>query len=430
MSAPSVSAPQPRNLTNELLQTYAGQSRTAGPYFNLESYFQPRYGQVQLGNLQQQLFGYNVPPGSTVPTGAGAPIPGGSPILNARGVPSRAGGTIPGGIVDPYSGNVTPSQTPGFHPGEVQLGAAANTFGRTADINDVAQLGPAATAAFLNSNPFLASGLTNLLGRTQNTPLLNTLNQNAQTALNLQGQLSPQEQRAADQQSRDALAARGLLTSSPAAVSEVLNRDALVRQRQAAAQQFAENVQGLDTNQADLVGRATQIFGTQLSDPFQAILGRSSRYGGTSGMPQQIGTGARLFDPTNPYASDLYNTNYNAAAAANIANANAQAGQQSGLLGLGGSVVGAALPFILDAFSDKRVKKNIRKTGEKTAAGVPIKTFQYKFDPTGRKYHGVLAQDVEKVEPRAVRTEPLSGLKAVRYGGPFDFVTGTLRKEA
>jgi hypothetical protein len=110
----------------------------------------------------------------------------------------------------------------------------------------------------------------------------------------------------------------------------------------AAAQQLASGVQGLNLQQADLVGRAAQIAATTLPDPFQALLGRASGAGGGGGYPQQIGTGARLFDPTNPYAADLYNTNYNAQAAANIANANAQAGQSSALIGgslaLGGSL--------------------------------------------------------------------------------------------
>jgi len=367
MSTPSVQNPKPRNLAGELLQTYYGNASTAQPYFNLESFFQPKYGQVALNNLQQQLFGYNVPQTPAAPAGGAAPGAAPAtqiPIYNKRGTkikgyqPATAGGNVlriprPGSgqgpleFSDPYAGANTPSQTPGYHPGTVALTTAANTAQRGADIGDVAAFGPAATAAFLKANPFLASGLTNLLTRTQDSPILQTLNRNAMDALAANGALSPQEERAATQQARESLAAKGLLTSTPAAVAEVLNRDALTRQRQSAAQQFASGVQGLNQNQSDLVGRAAQIFSTTLSDPFQAILGRPSGSGaGGGGYPQQIGTGARLFDPMNAYASDLYNTNYNSQAATNIANANAQAAGNNAAIGAGGSIIASLLPLI------------------------------------------------------------------------------------
>jgi hypothetical protein len=336
MSAPQAQAPPPRDLTSEIMQTYRGQSQTALPYFNLESYFQPKYGQLALANQQQQLFGYDVPQGGT-------PAPPAPPlVLNKRGLPRAI--QPGGGVADLYPGGGI-TQTPGHHPGTLELGAAANTFQRGADIGDVARYGPQATAAFLAANPFLAASLTNLLGRTSDSQILQTLNQQANEALAQGGQLSPQDIRSSDQAARAAYSARGLVGSEPAAAAEILNRDALMRQRIAAAQQLASGVQGLNQQQADLVGRASQIFSTTLSDPFQAILGRPSGAAGGGaggGYPQQIGTGARLFDPMNPYAQDIYNTNYNAQAAANIANANNQAGQQSALIGgslaLGGSL--------------------------------------------------------------------------------------------
>lgn len=59
-------------------------------------------------------------------------------------------------------------------------------------------------------------------------------------------------------------------------------------------------------------------------------------------------------------------------------------------------------------FSDRRLKENIHKTGEKTKDGIPIVTYNYKDDPLKIKYTGVIAQDVEKIKPRAV-------IKAVDY---------------
>jgi hypothetical protein len=78
-----------------------------------------------------------------------------------------------------------------------------------------------------------------------------------------------------------------------------------------------------------------------------------------------------------------------------------------GLFGLGSSA--------LMAFSDKRLKKNIRREGGEIA-GVPVKSWEWKGGD-GRREAGVIAQDVERKHPGMVdRTHP-SGFKRVNYGG-------------
>lgn len=62
--------------------------------------------------------------------------------------------------------------------------------------------------------------------------------------------------------------------------------------------------------------------------------------------------------------------------------------------------------------SDKRLKTDISTTGVKTPDGIPMKTFRYKGSPI--MHMGVIAQDVEKKRPDAVRT--IGGKKAVDYG--------------
>jgi hypothetical protein len=370
----SVDAPQPRNLTKELLQTLHGQQQTAQGFFDLENKYQPQYGALNLNLLGQHLFGQ---PGT---------------------------------------------------PGSLQLGSAANTYTRGSDIADVARYGPASTAAFLRGNPLLANSLFNLTGRLQDSPILSKLNQQASADLNAGGTLTPQEQADLAQQSRAGFAARGMGQGNQSIGAELLSRDAAQRQRLAAAQEFASGVQGLNQNQSDLVGRASQIFSTTLSDPFQAILGRTSGAGGVGGVgayPQQIGTGARLFDPMNAYASDIYNTNYNAQASTNIANTQAQNSSTNALIGLAGSLL----------LSDKRLKKNIKRVGT-TPSGIPVKEFEYKGKKSEvrsqkseesdlisdlgprtsgakRRFLGVVAQDVEKKAPWAVLTDPFSKMKMV-----------------
>ena len=89
------------------------------------------------------------------------------------------------------------------------------------------------------------------------------------------------------------------------------------------------------------------------------------------------------------------------------ANASASASKQSGLMGMFGSAAAAAIPLM---FSDKRLKTDIKKVG-KTNEGLPVYTYKYKGDDTTQM--GVMAQDVEKKTPSAVRT--LGGFKAVDY---------------
>lgn len=82
------------------------------------------------------------------------------------------------------------------------------------------------------------------------------------------------------------------------------------------------------------------------------------------------------------------------------------------LLGAAGTV-GAALPW-----SDKRLKKNIKKVGN--VGGHDIHEYRFKGqtkdDP---KTLGVMAQDVEKTRPDAVATDPETGFKKVNYGALF-----------
>ncbi|MBK7380532.1 MAG: tail fiber domain-containing protein [Ignavibacteriales bacterium] len=69
----------------------------------------------------------------------------------------------------------------------------------------------------------------------------------------------------------------------------------------------------------------------------------------------------------------------------------------------GGAQVGSAA---IKA-SDKKIKKDIKYTGEKTKEGIPVATFKYKKGDD-RTYKGVIADDVEKIKPSAM-------VKAVDY---------------
>jgi len=78
-----------------------------------------------------------------------------------------------------------------------------------------------------------------------------------------------------------------------------------------------------------------------------------------------------------------------------------------GLFGLGGSAITAGLPFLL---SDRRAKQDIRQIGRLTN-GLPLYRFRYLDDEA--EHVGLIAQDVEQVNPDAVRE--FGGVKYVNY---------------
>jgi hypothetical protein len=81
-------------------------------------------------------------------------------------------------------------------------------------------------------------------------------------------------------------------------------------------------------------------------------------------------------------------------------------------MSLGGTLGAAAI------MSDIRTKENIKYLGQLTN-GLPFYEFEYKPEFKAEagegKFVGVMAQDVEKVQPEAVITRP-DGYKMVNYG--------------
>lgn len=356
----SPQAAAPRNITQEMLQTMAGNQAVAGPQFSLESKYQPLYNQLGLGVQQQTLQGYT----------------------DAQGV---------------------------HHPGTLELSRSSSRFQRAGDIGDVQTLGPEAYAAFLNANPLLKKSLGELTGRTADSDILRKLNMQANAGLDAGGALTPAETRQADQDAASIFADRGLYHGDQSAAAALLNRDTMRRGRLTQAQQFAGGVQTMNQAQNDFTGRVAQIAGSQF-DPFLAIMNRSSS-GQGGGTQQQIGTGARLFDPMNPYAQDIYSSNFNAETANNAAQAQAQNANTSAAISIATALAMAGI-----AASDERLKKNVKRVGQ-TEEGIPMVEFAYKTDPAKKRHRGVMAQDVEKIHPEHVLTDPRSGIKMVDYWG-------------
>ena len=347
---PSISQPAPRNLTQELNAIYAADARYAPQSAGLNTQYSPVYNRTNISNLAESALGYTDAQGQHI-------------------------------------------------PGTAELNRTANSAQRQQDIADVMRLGPAQREAYLNANPELRYSLEQLMGREADSPLLRTLNTQAGAALQSGGQLSAQDLRDLTQQSRAAFADRGLLGGNASIGAELLARDAAVRGRIAAAQQFAAGVQGLNQGQNEFVGRATGVAAGALSDPYASILSRPGGAGATQ-------NNQNIYGPQNllGYGQDLYNTNFNQQAAHGIATAQNQAQTRQAIASIAGSFI-----------SDERLKTNIKYTGKKSPDGHKIYEWEYKTDPKRKRYRGVMAQEVEKFDPFAVLTDPVSGLKAVDY---------------
>jgi hypothetical protein len=74
--------------------------------------------------------------------------------------------------------------------------------------------------------------------------------------------------------------------------------------------------------------------------------------------------------------------------------ANAQGGAIGSALGMG---IGA-----YSAFSDRRLKKNIKRVGKDERTGLNLYHFTYKDDPENRRFEGVMSDEVREYMPEAV----------------------------
>jgi len=178
-----------------------------------------------------------------------------------------------------------------------------------------------------------------------------------------------------------------------------------------------------------LAANTTQGFNTGLAANQQAYNQALTNYNMPLNTLSALRTGAQVQNPTfqnvpqqaTTAGADLLGAttatgNYNLASS-NAANAS-QSGFNSGLMGLGGTL-GAAY-MMQPTGSDIRMKENIKPIGH-LPNGLTVYEFEYKPEFKDKEYNGhgkrigVMAQEVEKVMPHAVKTLD-DGYKVVLYG--------------
>jgi hypothetical protein len=284
-------------------------------------------------------------------------------------------------------------------------------------------------------------------------------NQMAQEAYARRGTLSPQEQRMAQQTAREAAGAAGRLGGNEAIAAEIQNREAALAGRRAEAAQAGQQAFEQRQNLANLrLAEQQALFGQRVSGAqataemqqaglgqlqgieqmranlrAQAGEGASRAYGAAGGFysslglpllqaaPASYGAGTTLagmglnlgqtMTPQLDYNLGLNLARERAGAldARNLAqyqaDMQAKAAQQQMFGDLLGTAASAAMMF-----SDRRLKTDIKRVGT-TNGGLPVYTYKYKGD--NATHMGVMAQDVEKVNPEAVKE--FGGYKAVNY---------------
>jgi hypothetical protein len=80
-----------------------------------------------------------------------------------------------------------------------------------------------------------------------------------------------------------------------------------------------------------------------------------------------------------------------------------------------GSGAGAAFGGLLGAYSDRRLKMDIEPTGERLENGLPVYRYRYLWDAPDARRFGVMADEVRRIVPDAVTTDPTSGFDRVNY---------------
>ncbi len=164
------------------------------------------------------------------------------------------------------------------------------------------------------------------------------------------------------------------------------------------------------------LGQAESLRGSQIADitnlrnsPLQDYSTLLGLGGGVSPATYAPPSGGQVA-PTD-VSGNVYSS-YNGQVQAYQQQQQNQNAQMGGLFGLGGSLLGAGSRFFFP--SDARLKENVRRIGT-ADNGIPLYAYNFRGDP--RTQIGVIAQEIESIDPAAVME--IDGVKHVHYGRLF-----------
>ena len=307
MCAPSAGVPGGASTSNQFLQQLQGYIGAQGDLLGAETTYKPGYLASSLGDLSGALYG----------TPAMAATPGTPASPGHAAVPGTPAQGAQPGLVENYL-NLLPTL-------EGQ-DLASQTAARQTNTGTVSGLTPGTAAAVSNITP-------------GQSPLVQALTGTATTQLAAGSRLDPNTVSQITQGVRSDWSNRGLGTSLPAGLDEAVQLEGagqnVLNQRMSnagAAQSAANAEQG--TNYMSLVAPALNL--AQTNGPVNAP-GEAMNFLSGAGATGSA-AGPTLINPGQTY--DMFNTTYNANAAANIANANTQASLIGAGLGAGGRAMG------------------------------------------------------------------------------------------
>jgi len=262
----NVSAPPDRNLAQEGRDSLQAQVDLAPDVYANRAKFDPLYTDLQVQQVNRALMGNGTSPG----------------LLQTMETLS---------------------------PRIQQIANSTQASQRQADVEALQKYGPQAVAAIRSADP-------------QQQVLVERLNREATQGLDAGASLDPSLANTISQSVRARSAANGFGFGMPDAVTE--------------AYAMGDRGQALRQQRQGFAGQVAGINAATGADPALAILGRPSSAGAGAqnllgaGQMNAGGKGSPDFNPFNSYSADLFNTNYNGRAAADIAETNATASVVAG----------------------------------------------------------------------------------------------------
>jgi len=199
-------------------------------------------------------------------------------------------------------------QTPGIVDQYMRALPMLSDAQANAGYSNVNQYGAPLAASLRASNP-------------QQQALMDEMSRQSLLGLQAQNQLSPQDIYNTVSPMRQDWANRGLGRSQPGMLSEALQLSRAGDGRQQQRQQFAGTTAGMENT-----------FYTAPANSYALGAADSGAMSGLMGMADKIGSAPTNWSQLNPYSSDVFNTNYNADAAARIATSNNQTGMMSSMM--------------------------------------------------------------------------------------------------
>jgi hypothetical protein len=232
--------------------------------------------------------------------------------------------------------------------------------------------------------------LATQLGNTDSSLLANLYQQNMGNMLSAANAQAGQQLSAAGTQAGQELGALGGLgqnysTAAQQQLAGSLNAPNLVN-----------SINGAATNLYNMGGNQQALEQSQINAPWQLLNNYSNliqgQYGGNTST-------------TTPY--------YQNQLAGGLGGAASGAAMGS-MFGPWGTAIGAVGGGLLGAFSDRRLKADIRATGKRLPNGLPLYAFRYVWEEPGTEHIGVMVDEAREVAPHAVFRD-ISGFDKVNY---------------